>query len=150
MTNKVNRKSAPRQHIEKIEREGAWGRVEYLHYLSCGHTEKRKRPATTEVMACSWCVIAEEKGKQLASLATRLPDSPAHDDFRDPLGSLIAVTEKEVAKLRAEIAGKFGFPVDYVDVAVEDEEGVMSVSYAIILIPASDIHTIISNDKTNP
>lgn len=150
MANKVNRKSAPRQQVLHIEREGAWGRVEYLHRLACGHTEKRKRPAKTEVMACSWCVVAEEKGRQLASLATGLPDSPAQEDYRDPIGSLIAVTEKEVAKLRAEIAGRFDVPVDYVDVAVEDDEGVMSVSYAVVIIPASDIQTVIQTDKDNP
>lgn len=140
---KINKKSAPRQKVTTIDREGAWGRVEYLHRLECGHTERRKRPAKTNVVACSWCVVAEKQTEVLQSFAVARPVNPADDDLFDSISSLIAVSEKEVAKLKAEIASSFEVPPEYVDVAVEDNEGVLSVSYAVIFIPAQDIQTLL-------
>lgn len=141
---KINKKSAPRQKVTAIDREGAWGRVEYLHRLECGHTERRKRPAKTGVIACSWCVVAEKQTEVLQGFAVARPSTPPEDDLFDRLGSLIAVSEKEVAKLRAELASAFDVPIEYVDVAVEDEDGTLSVSYAVLFIPAQDISTLLA------
>jgi hypothetical protein len=110
--------------------------------LACGHTERRKRPAKTEIISCSWCVVAEKQTEVLQSFATKRPQSPAEDDVFDRLSSLMAVSEREVSKLKAEIASKFNVPVDYVDVVVEDDDGTLSVSYAIIFLSAQDIKTI--------
>ena len=143
MSDKINKKSAPRQKILGIEREGAWGRVEYLHLLVCGHTERRKRPAKTKIISCSWCVVAEKQTEVLQSFATKLPQSPAEDDVFDRLSSLMAVSEREVSKLKAEIASELNVPVDYVDVVVEDDDGTLSVSYAIIFLSAQDIKNIL-------
>ena len=65
------------------------------------------------------------------------------------MGSLIAVSEREVSKLKAEIASKFDVPVDYVDVVVEDDDGTLSVSYAIICLSAQDIKNILVDSKEN-
>lgn len=147
----VNKKKAPRQKVLSIDREGAWGRVEYLHRLECGHIEKRKRPAKTDVMACSWCVVAEEKGVQLQSLAVAPQAYESDDDLLDVLGGSLAASEKAVAKLRADIASRLKVPPDYVDIVTLDDEGMLSVSYAVVFIPAGDIPALLaepSDDQT--
>lgn len=147
----VNKKKAPRQKILSIERQGAWGRVEYLHILECGHTEKRKRASTTDVMACSWCVVAEEKGAQLQSLAQVPQSQELDDDIMDILGGSLASSEKAVAKLRADLASRLNVPPDYVDIVTLDDEGSLSISYAVVFIPAGDIPALLqesSDDQT--
>lgn len=138
---KVNRKAAPRRSVVRIDREGAWGRVEYVHELDCGHTERRKRPAKTGLLACSWCVIAEQKAEQLRELAvvpTRKA-TEADEDLLDEMGMSLAMSERQIAKLRATLASKFDVPLEAVDVVVEDNEGVLGVSYAVVFIDASEI-----------
>ena len=135
----VNKKKAPRQKVISVEREGAWGRVEYVHQLECGHTEKRKRPAPTDVIACSWCVVAEEKGVQLQALTQVQQSDGPEDDFTDILSVSLASSEKAIAKLRADLASRLDVPPDYVDIVTTDEEGMLSISYAVVFIPAGDI-----------
>lgn len=89
-------------------------------------------------------MVAEKQTEVLQSFAVARPTSPAEDDLFDVIGSLIAVSEKEIAKLKVDIASGFDVPLEYVDVAVEDEDGTLSVSYAVIFIPAQDIKTLLA------
>ena len=148
-TEDVNKKKAPRQKVVSVEREGAWGRVEYVHQLECGHTERRKRPAPSDVMACSWCVVAENKGAELQTLAQTPARESIDDDFMDGLGISLASSEKAVAKLRADIASRLKVPADYVDIVTLDDEGVLSVSYAVVFIPAGDIPGLLAEPSDN-
>lgn len=144
-------KSAPRRTVVRIDREGAWGRVEYAHELDCGHTERRKRPSKTKVLACSWCVVAEEQDQKMRSLAqSPVRSSGADDDLLDSLGVSLAASEKEVAKLKAELAARFQVPLDYIDVVTSDDDGYLAVSYAIVFIPAGDIPAVLARPSDSP
>lgn len=146
----MNRKSAPRRTVVRIDREGAWGRVEYAHLLDCGHTERRKRPAKTAVLACAWCVVAEEQSEKMKALAVAPAQSGADDDIFDPLGISLAASEKAVAKLRGDLAGRFEVPLEYVDVVTSDDDGTLAVSYAVVFIPAGDIPALLAERSDSP
>ena len=136
----VNRKSAPRQKVVSIERIGSWGRVEYHHHLACGHTAIRKRASTTEVLACDGCVLAEEHRTNLAKQA----GSGADDDIYDPLHTEIAITEKDTAIIKAGLVAKFEVPPEAVDIVLGDDEGVLRLQYAVILLSADEIQQILT------
>lgn len=149
----VNRKKAPRREVVSIEREGAWGRVEYLHLLDCGHTEKRKRASQSKFLSCAWCVIAEQTDSEMKSLLTAnkgLSNFQADDDLVDEFGSSLAVTERMIGQLRAEVSAKYEVPVDAVDVVISDEGGQPELSYAIIFIPATELSHLLRNLTSNP
>lgn len=63
----------------------------------------------------------------------------ANEDLRDEVHSQIAVSESEIAKLKADLALKFEVPLDAVDIAISDEDGRLTVSYGLIFLSASDI-----------
>jgi hypothetical protein len=137
---KVNRKSAPRRAVVRIEREGAWGRVEYAHLLDCGHTERRKRASRSEFLSCAWCVVAEQTDKEMKQIAVSAKSSSqVDDDLIDQFGSQLAMTEKLVAQVRAEVASHFSVPVESVDIVIEDDDGEMRMSFALIFLPSSDL-----------
>lgn len=131
----MNRKSAPRQQVLRIERTGAWGQVEYLHYLDCGHVVSRKRAASTPVMACDGCVLAEKHQQNIAEQK----ESGADDDIWDSLSSEIAITEKEAAIIKAALVARFEVPVEAVDVVLGDDDGVLRLQYAVILLSAEEV-----------
>lgn len=140
----VNRKSAPRQKVASIERIGSWGRVEYHHHLACGHTAIRKRSATTPVLACDGCVLAEQHQTNLAKQA----DSGTDDDIYDPLHTQLAITEKEAAQIKAELVARFEVPAEAVDIVLEDDDGILRLQYAVILLSADEIHQILGRPQT--
>lgn len=141
---KVNKKSAPRRDVVQIDKVGPWGRVEYHHLLSCGHTDIRKRISPTKVIACALCVIAENQAKEMATIATTRQALLSSDDYIDYTGSRLAVTESRIAKIRAEIAAHFGVDVDAVDIATSDEEGELKLSYGLVFLSVQGIETIIN------
>ena len=147
---KVNRKSAPRREILRIEREGSWGRVEYAHYLDCGHVERKKRASKAPVISCAWCVVAEEEDRRLKSLARSVNHQDELDeDTLDVLGTSLAASESAIARLRADIASRFSVPVDYVDVVTADDDGSLSVSYAVLFIPAGDLPAVLAGPSSD-
>jgi hypothetical protein len=94
-------------------------------------------------------VVAEEQEQKMRELAVApRTDAGADDDLLDVLGGSLASSEKEVAKLRGEIAARLGVPVDYVDVVVEDDEGFLSISCALVLIPAGDIPALLARSDS--
>lgn len=124
---------APRRKIERIDKSGSWGKVEYRHHLSCGHIETRKRAAPTDEIACAWCLRAEQKDKEIKSLVGAKPPIllTAESEFVDD--------EIAIEKARATIAARFGIPVDAVDVASEDFNGRLVIRSATIYLSALDV-----------
>lgn len=149
MADKVNKKSAPRREVVKIDKEGPWGRIEYVHTLSCGHQERRKRATTTKVLACSWCVVAEKEHERLQGLSTSQRQADITDEIQDAFHSQIAVSESEIAKLRAALSHRFGIPLDSIDIAITDEDGRLSISYAVIFLSAHEIFGVLQSDKND-
>lgn len=140
----VNRKSAPRQQVVSIQRIGNWGRVEYHHTLACGHTAIRKRASTTEVLACDGCVLAEQHQTNL----TKETPGGTDDEIYDPLHTQIAITEKETAIIKAGLVAKFGVPAEAVDLVLGDDEGVLRLQYAVILLSADEVHQYLAPKTT--
>ena len=144
----INRKAAPRREVVRIDREGAWGRVEYLHLLDCGHTEKRKRATRSKFLSCAWCVVAEQTDQQMKRLipvSDKTTPLAVDDDLLDVVGSQLAMGEKLLAQARAEVASHFNVPVESVDIVVEDDEGEMRISFALIFVPSTDLMRILRN-----
>lgn len=131
----VNRKKAPQQEVVEIQRIGSWGRVTYQHKLACGHIEIRKRPSPAPKIACTWCVQAERKEEELKALAIRTPDTlePLDDDIR-PAG--LETAEEEAVAIKAAIVRALGCAPEAVDVVLEDNDGTLEVSGAIVFLDA--------------
>lgn len=142
----VNLKKAPQQEILSIDRTGEWGKVEYRHRLTCGHTELRKRPSTAPKIACSWCVVAEEKGQELATLATRdafmevLPEEAWYDAD--------AEYEVDAGRLRAGLVLALGLPLESVEVVSEvNEFGDLQVRYVVAYMDVSTAKRLANINK---
>lgn len=128
----VNKKSAPQKHVVSIDRVGEWGKRVYHHKLECGHVEVRNRASTAPKIACTWCVIGEEKGKELKSL-TLIPP-PVTEEVWDFYDDTIN-QEIDVAKLRAGIASVIGCSQESVEViSTIDEDGVLRASFVTVLL----------------
>jgi len=145
----VNRKSAPQQQVVEIERTGQWGKVEYRHRLGCGHYETRKRPARTATIACTWCVVAEEKGKELRALATPVaPVAASVDDVWDFFDE-VATTEVEVARMRSNIASVVGCDQESVEMVWSfSEGGDVQLNYVTIFLDARQAETLAKRAQT--
>ena len=128
----VNKKSAPQKNIVSIEKQGGWGDVSYYHKLECGHIEIRKRASSAPKIACTWCVIGEQKGKELRALTIVQPPTLEEVwDFYDETTS----EEVDVAKLRAGVANAVGCAQESVEVvSIVDEENVLRVSYVTVFL----------------
>ena len=131
----VNRKKAPQQEVVEIRRVGSWGRVTYQHKLACGHVESRKRPSTAPKIACTWCVQAERKDEELKALAIRQPDLIDIPD-EDILPAGLETAEEEAVAIKAAIVRALGCAAEAVDVVLEDNEGTLEVSGAIVFLDA--------------
>ena len=128
----VNKKSAPQKNIVSIEKQGGWGDVSYYHKLECGHIEIRKRASAAPKIACTWCVIGEQKGKELRALTLVQPPTLEEVwDFYDETTS----EEVDVAKLRAGVANAVGCAQESVEVvSIVDEENILRVSYVTVFL----------------
>jgi len=97
-------------------------------------------------------VIAEQTDTELKQLTGpgKSNAMQANDDLLDLVGSQLAMTERLIAQVRAEIASEHYVPLEAVDVIVSDEDGEMQLSFATIFIPASDITPILRRIANNP
>jgi len=139
----ISRKAAPRRRVVEISRTGSWGRVEYEHRLDCGHIERRKRAASTEEMACTGCVLAEKHQKNLNEQV----DNDQFDEYSsilDQLAHQVAMSEREAAVIKAALVSTFGVSPEAVDVVLEDDDGTLNLSYAVVLLSADEIRLILS------
>jgi hypothetical protein len=141
----VNKKSAPQKNIVSIEKQGGWGDVSYYHKLECGHIEIRKRASTAPKIACTWCVIGEQKGKELRALTLVQPPTLEEVwDFYDETTS----EEVDVAKLRAGVANAVGCNQESVEVvSIVDEDNVLRVSYVTVFLDFETAKRIAEKNK---
>jgi hypothetical protein len=139
----VSRKAAPRRRIERIDRTGSWGRVEYEHHLDCGHVERRKRAASTSEMACIGCVLAEKHQTNLAKQVDK-PEFDEYSSILDQLAHQVAMSEREAAVIKAALVSTFGVQPEAVDVVLEDNDGTLNLSYAVVLLSADEVRSILS------
>lgn len=128
----VNKKSAPQHEILEISKIGQWGKLEYHHRLSCGHTEIRKRPSKAPKIACTWCVVATEKQKELRALTIVQP--PIVEEVWDFYDDMV-VDEVMVANIRSGIASAIGCQQENIEVVSSvDDEGRLTINYVSIFL----------------
>ncbi len=143
----ISRKKAPKRDVLEVTKIGQWGQgdgIKYLHRLSCGHTESRKRIAPAGQMACTWCVVAEEKGADLRSLiGTRSTQQVFVDvaDFIDDVNDDL-LSEQDAMRLQGSLASALKIPSDSIDVVLEDVDGTLTVAYALVFLSAADAKRI--------
>jgi len=141
----VNKKSAPQKKIVSIDKQGGWGDVSYYHKLECGHIEVRKRASTAPKIACTWCVLGEEKGKELRALTLVQP--PTLEEVWDFYDSTIN-EEVDIAQLRAGLASARGCPQDSVEVVAEVvENNVLKVMYVNVFLDLETAKRIAKYEK---
>lgn len=141
----VNKKSAPQKKIVSIDKQGGWGDVSYYHKLECGHIEVRKRASTAPKIACTWCVLGEEKGKELRALTLVQP--PTLEEVWDFYDSTIN-EEVDIAQLRAGLASAIGCPQDSVEVVAEVvENNVLKVMYVNVFLDLETAKRIAKYEK---
>lgn len=136
----VNRKRAPQREVLSIERTGSWGKVEYRHRLTCGHTDVRKRPSTAPKIACTLCVVAEAKAVELRALTEpRKQNLAPIPDVTEIIADDIAEAEVEIQKLRGALASSLSCSPEAIDVVMEiNDDGILEAQYVHIFL---DIHT---------
>lgn len=128
----VNKKAAPQHDILEITKVGQWGKLEYHHRLSCGHTEVRKRPSKAPKIACAWCVIASEKQKELRALTIVQP--PVLEEIWDFYDDTV-VDEMQISKLRSGISNALGCPQESIEVVSSiNESGDLVINYVSIFL----------------
>ena len=141
----VNKKSAPQKKIVSIDKQGGWGDVSYYHKLECGHIEVRKRASTAPKIACTWCVVGEEKGKELRALTLVQP--PTVEEVWDFYDTTIN-EEVDIAQLRAGLASAIGCPQDSVEVVAEvTENNVLKVMYVNVFLDLETAKRIAKYEK---
>jgi hypothetical protein len=124
---------APKRQVVDITRTGAWGRVRYVHKLSCGHSESKPRAATTPSLACAWCLRAEQKDLEIKALSSPSTLIPIKEE------QSLSVFETGVDKMRAAIASRFSIPQDAVDITVVDENGELIIKSAVVFLSSLDV-----------
>lgn len=135
MAEEYNRKSAPQRLVVEIVKTGEWSKVQYIHKLECGHSESRKRAASTDKIACINCVKAERAEQILSNLARPvIIEPPIEEAWIDNIGEDIANTEQEINFIRAGIANSLGIPAEAVDVVMEDEGEGIQLSYVMVYL----------------
>lgn len=131
----TERRRSPRRKISEIKRVGAWGDVSYHHILACGHTEVRKRAASTSELACAWCLRAEQKDGEIRAL-TRFRPARTEDEA-------LADDEVKIERTRATLAARFSIPIDAVDILSEDISGQLIIRSATIFLSARDVTRLV-------
>lgn len=135
----MSRKAAPRREVVEVVREGDWGDVTYRHRLKCGHSEVRKRPAKSDVMACESCLLAKHHITQTESPVTA---SVEVDVFFDPFEAEMAFVEGEAGRIRAGISSRLNVPLDAVDVVVGQVDGRLGIQSALVFLDATQARNL--------
>jgi len=134
---KINKKSAPQRDVGEIIRQGRWGSVVYLHRLSCGHIEERKRPAATPKIACGLCVRSDAFAKQQLSLVRSGVGYEQYTDIEmppDPTEVEMSSILEDVARMRAAIAKNLDISADDVLIHVDEDEDGISIGGGYIFL----------------
>lgn len=149
MSSDINLKKAPQQDILSIDRTGSWGKVEYRHRLTCGHTEVRKRPSTAPKIACSWCVIADEKKQEL----DLLPRTPAIYEvpLEEPMYDADIAHDVDAGRLRAGLVLALGCAPEAVEVVAEmNEFGELESRYVVVFMDIATATRLARLDNDTP
>lgn len=126
-------RKAPRKKIIDIQRVGTWGHVVYEHRLECGHTERRPRAATSESLACAWCLRSQ--AKELEIIALNVPAKTIEFDSTE--------TEIEIARIKAKISYALDVALEQVEVSVIDKFGEQKISGAVVFLSEGDVRKLI-------
>lgn len=102
----VSRKQAPRREVVDIQRVGDWGVVQYLHKLTCGHTEPRKRPSPATHISCMFCLHEQERPAPKGTTVIPVLEFDTFDS--------VATAEVQESALKAKIAARLGVSQDAV------------------------------------
>jgi hypothetical protein len=144
----ISKKSAPQQEVIEVIRSGRWGKVEYIHKLSCGHAEVRKRAAATTKIACEGCLKAEMGTQMLVELAGAKPVFADFADIHDEIASHVASYEQDAARTKAALAKKLGVEVSAVNIYIDEtSEWGGRVVQAVVFLEAWDIERIMGSDS---
>lgn len=125
---------APRRRITEIRRVGSWGNVLYEHFLECGHVERRPRAATSNSLACAWCL--RSRAKELEMIALASPAKTVEPDLQH--------TEVEIAKVKAQLAHTLGVSLEQIEISVVDKFGEQKISGAVVFLSESNINKLIT------
>jgi hypothetical protein len=82
-----------------------------------------------------WCLRAEEKDAEIKKLSAPPVQSVFYDDN-------LAAEETRIEKTRAALAARIGVPMEAVDVAAEDVNGLLVIRSAVLYLSARDINRI--------
>jgi hypothetical protein len=140
----MGKRQAPKREIKEIRRVGVWGKTHYEHILECGHTERLPRASRAVRIACSWCVKAQEKDKELRSLVPQVRSIT--DEYED---DDLSSDEIEISRTRASLASILGIPLEAVEIVATDSRGVLEIRSAYIFMSASDIRKVINKGGLN-
>lgn len=133
----VSRRSAPRREVTSVLQVGHWGSVGWVHTLSCGHTDTRKRQSPLGAMVgCVRCVLAERFVRPIGSSVALLGGMDA-DGF-DSLSSEVATEQASIALEAASVASALGVPVDAVDVVW----GPQGLQYVMVMLTPRDVQRL--------
>lgn len=150
----INKKAAPQKEVLEIRRVGTYGAVEYLHRMSCGHTERRKRKASARYIACTLCAVAIQAKKELGELAPAEKVGPnsfvADEDLIDFVSSSIGRNETSAAHMTAELAAVFKIPNEMVSIVYNDDEnGNLTVAGATLWLDPESIQRILQERRSS-
>ena len=107
-------RKSPLREVEQVARSGAWGRIEYHHLLSCGHTEVRKRRETGPIR-CVKCYA--------------------------PPAEFTNEGEVEVCRLR--LAGSLGVSPEDVRLRLDATEGSLRLKGAFVMLSADSVRRLV-------
>jgi hypothetical protein len=147
----ISKKKAPKRDVVEVTKVGQWGQgdgIKYIHRLACGHTEIRKRIAPANQMACTWCVVAEAKEADLRQLVAPRPVQQVFVDVNDIIdgASDDLISEQDAMRLQGSLASALRIPSDSIDVVLEDIDGTLTVSYALVFLSAADAKRLATKD----
>ena len=141
----ISKRTAPQRDVLAINRTGSWGKVEYRHMLSCGHTEIRKRKSEAPQIACTLCAVAVKAKEEFGTLvvATQRKPLPVVDvDLIDWYEDEIAGEETKIREIVFLIASKFGVETDAVNVVLGGWNEETGISYATVFLDREAINRI--------
>lgn len=143
MSSQYSRKSAPQRAVVEIIKTGEWSKVQYIHKLECGHTEIRKRAASTKKIACLECVKAGIAESILTNLSRpAIVDPPIEEAWIDDIAEGVAQTEQDIGMIRAGIASVLSISPETIDVVIEDDEGGVRLSYVMVYLDSDTARRI--------
>lgn len=125
-------RQAPRRKVLEIFRIGKWGSVVYEHRLECGHTERRPRAASSESLACAWCLRSHMKELEILSLV-----APVKTVDLD-----LPRTEVAIARIKAKFAYTLGVSLEQIEISVVDKLGEQKISGAVVYFSEHDVDRI--------